>query len=95
MSKPSIAELLSASGYTDYTGELIDRAVDSLYANIGAGLDSRDWDAIMAAENPLEASENALMEKGGQTTFFLPVPRIYSLLLEIIDKSLTLHCCCP
>lgn len=62
MSKPSIAVLLSASGYSNYTGELIGRAVDSLYANIGAGLDYRDWDSIMAADNPLEASEAALVE---------------------------------
>jgi uncharacterized protein YaiE (UPF0345 family) len=61
MPKPNLAQLLTSSGYTTYTPELISRASASLYGNVGAGLDSRDWDAIMAADNPLQASEDALI----------------------------------
>lgn len=60
MSKPSIAELLLASGYSDFTAALFKRASNSLYGNIGANLDERDWDAIMKSGNPLQASEEAL-----------------------------------
>lgn len=60
MSKPSIAELLNASGHTVYTPELVQRAMYSLYGNIGANLDERDWSAIMQSANPLQASEDAL-----------------------------------
>jgi hypothetical protein len=61
MPKPNLAQLLTSSGYTTYTPKLISRASASLYGNVGAGLDSRDWDAIMAADNPLQASEDALI----------------------------------
>lgn len=60
MSQPSIAELLNASGHTVYTPELVQRAMYSLYGNIGANLDERDWSAIMQSANPLQASEDAL-----------------------------------
>lgn len=60
MGKPSIAELLLASGYSVFTPELVQRASDVLYGNIGANLDARDWAAIMQAGNPLQASEGAL-----------------------------------
>ena len=46
MSKPSIAELLNASGHTIYTPELVQRAMYSLYGNVGANLDERDWSAL-------------------------------------------------
>ncbi|MDY0269060.1 hypothetical protein [Trichloromonas sp.] len=61
MLKPCLAQLLMASGYTTFTPELIRRASASLYGNIGAGLDCRDWDTIMASDNPLQASEDALI----------------------------------
>ena len=62
MSKPSIAALLRASGHTVFTTDLVVRAVNTLYGNIGAGLDERDWDAILAEADPLRASEIALVE---------------------------------
>lgn len=60
MTKPSIAELLSASGYTEFTLPLVMRAMYSLYGNIGANLDERDWSATLQSSNPLQASEDAL-----------------------------------
>ena len=61
MQKPSIAELLSASGYTTYTPELIQRAMSTLYGHVGANLDGRNWAAILQSANPLEAAEAALL----------------------------------
>ena len=43
MTKPSIAELLSACGYLTYTPELVQRAMATLYGNVGANSDTRDW----------------------------------------------------
>ncbi len=60
MNKPSIADLLTASGHLTYTDALIKRAMYSLYGNIGAGTDERNWAAIMASADPLVASEAAL-----------------------------------
>lgn len=60
MSKPSIAELLNASGDTVYTPELVQRAMYSLYGNVGANLDERDWSTILQSSDPLQASEDAL-----------------------------------
>lgn len=60
MSKPSIAELLNASGYTAYTPELVQRAMYTLYGNVGANLDERNWDSILQSSNALEAAEAAL-----------------------------------
>ena len=71
MSKPSIGELLLASGYTNITGELISQAISSLYGNIGAGLDSRDWSAIMASDNPLQASQQALIAMYQSATYLI------------------------
>ena len=42
MPKPSIAELVSASGYATYTHELIQRAMSTLYGNVGANLDGHN-----------------------------------------------------
>lgn len=61
MSKPSIAELLTASGHTEFTLPLVMRAMYSLYGNIGANLDERNWLAILQGSDPLQASEDALM----------------------------------
>lgn len=47
MAKPSIAELLNASGYTTYTAELVQRAMFTLYGNVGANQDGRNWAAIL------------------------------------------------
>lgn len=60
MNKPSIAELLTASGHTEFTEPLIARAMYSLYGNIGANLDQRDWSVIMRSSNPLQTSEAML-----------------------------------
>lgn len=60
MPKPSIAELLVASGYRDFSSAPISRAINSLYGNVGANSDERDWAKIMASGDPLLASENAL-----------------------------------
>ena len=60
MAKPSIAELLSASGYTTYTPELIQRAMSTLYGHVGANQDGRNWAAILQSNNPLEAAEAGL-----------------------------------
>ena len=47
MKKPSIAELLQASGYATYPPELVQRAMSALYGNIGANLDARNWASIL------------------------------------------------
>lgn len=60
MVKPSIAELLNASGYTTYTAELVQRAMFTLYGNVGANQDGRNWAAILQSNNPLEAAEAGL-----------------------------------
>ena len=60
MPKPSIAELLKASGFTSFTPEVVTRAINALHGNVGANADERDWSAIMASGNPLAAAETAL-----------------------------------
>lgn len=60
MTKPSIAELLNASGHAEFTLPLVMRAMYSLYGNIGANLDDRDWSTILQSSDPLQASEDAL-----------------------------------
>lgn len=60
MIKPSIGELLRASGHTEFTLPLVMRAMYSLYGNIGANLDERDWSVLLQSSNPLQASEDAL-----------------------------------
>ena len=37
------------------------RAIYSLYGNIGANLDERNWSAILQSSNPLQASEDSLL----------------------------------
>lgn len=61
MAKPSIGALLTQSGYTSFTLATVLRAVKTLYGQIGAGLDERDWTAIQASSNPLAAAETALV----------------------------------
>jgi hypothetical protein len=60
MKKPSIADLLNASGYSDYTPELVQRAMLALYGHIGANLDERNWATILQSAHPLQAAEDAL-----------------------------------
>lgn len=60
MTKPSIAELLNASGHTTYTPELVQRAMFALYGHIGANLDERNWASVLQSGNPLEAAEAGL-----------------------------------
>ena len=71
MSKPSIAELLRASGHTVFTADLVVQAVNTLYGYIGAGLDERDWAAILASDDPLAASETALVTMYSDAAFLL------------------------
>jgi len=61
MAKPSIADLLNASGHTIYTSELVTRAMYALYGNIGANLDERNWSDIMQSSDPLMAAEAGLL----------------------------------
>lgn len=61
MSKPSIGALLTQSGYTTFTLSTVVRAIKTLYGQIGAGLDERNWTAIQASSNPLAAAETALV----------------------------------
>lgn len=49
-SKPSIKEFMDATGADFIT------ASNTLYGNIGANIDARDWGAIMSSSNPLAAA---------------------------------------
>ncbi len=71
MSKPSIAELLIQSGHTTFTAELITRAIKTLYGQIGAGLDERNWSAILATSNALASAESALSTMYQSADFLL------------------------
>lgn len=71
MSKPSIAELLKASGYTTYTPDLMLRAMYTLYGHVGANLDNRNWSAILQSSNPLEAAEAGLRAMYQDATYLL------------------------
>lgn len=57
--KPTIAQFLTAAGYTTFTHELIQRASAVLYGEIGAGLDARDWQGVLAADDPFAAARQA------------------------------------
>jgi hypothetical protein len=61
MTKPNIGSLLTQSGFTTFTVSAVTRAINTLYGRIGVGLDERDWTAIQASKNPLEAAEAALV----------------------------------
>ena len=71
MTKPSIAELLSACGYFTYTPELVQRAMATLYGNVGANSDTRDWAAILQSPDPLQAAEDALMAMYQSSSYLL------------------------
>lgn len=71
MTKPSIAELLIASVYTDFHLFLILQARQTLYGDVGANLDERDWSAIMAANNPMAVAEQALKDQWQDAAYLL------------------------
>lgn len=53
LARPSIKEFMDATGVDFNT------ASNTLYGNIGANLDTRNWSAIMASSNPAEAARQA------------------------------------
>lgn len=71
MTKPTIGSLLTQSGYTTFTISEVIRAVNTLYGRIGVGLDERDWTAIQASKNPLEAAEAALVSMYQSAAYLL------------------------
>lgn len=71
MNAPSIAGLLRASGFTDFSGQLVSQASQILYGDIGANLDERDWSAIMATENPMAAAEEAISDQWQDAGYLL------------------------
>lgn len=71
MTKPSIAELLQASGYSVFSGALIGRAIAALDGNLGINRDERNWDQILAAANPLAAAEAALTAQWKDPSYLL------------------------
>ena len=71
MSRPSIAELLIASGHTDFNWPLVRQAIQTLYGDVGANLDERDWSAIMAANNPMAVAEQALKDQWQDAAYLL------------------------
>lgn len=56
----SLRDLVEKSGYSVSDKAALDRAQMALYGNVGANMDTRDWAAIMASDNPLAAAEAAL-----------------------------------
>lgn len=64
MNKPSVSQLLAATGVTDITSPIVSaamgQAVSVLYGRIGANLDQRNWDQILSSGNPLQAADTAL-----------------------------------
>lgn len=71
MNKPSIAELLQASGYTEFTGSLFARASAALDGNLGINRDDRNWSQIMGSANPLAAAETALIAQWQNPAYLL------------------------
>jgi hypothetical protein len=71
MTKPTIGSLLNQSGYTTFTISAVTRAINTLYGRIGLCLDERDWTAILATQNPLEAAEAALISMYQSTDYLL------------------------
>ncbi|MAC46272.1 MAG: hypothetical protein CMI12_05375 [Oceanospirillum sp.] len=71
MAKPTIAELLKASGHTTFTQELVQQAAELLYINVGAGLDQRDWDSILSGDDPMNAASQALIDQYQDPEFLL------------------------
>lgn len=64
-SGPSLAHLVTASGGTldsadPSYADTMQRATDTLYGNVGANIDARDWDSILSSGNVLQEANNAL-----------------------------------
>lgn len=58
--KPSLGQLLAPLGGPGAQPDFVSRAISTLYGNVGANLDERNWTVIMASPNPLSAAEAAL-----------------------------------
>jgi len=71
MKKPSVAELLTASGKSVSNRFALDRAISALYGNVGANIDERNWFAIMQSSDPLAAAENALSAQYQNKSYLL------------------------
>ena len=71
MTRPSVAELLMASGHTEFSLSLIMEASQTLYGDVGDNLDERDWVAIMAAPNPLAAAQQAMKDQWQNREYLL------------------------
>ena len=57
--KPNIREFMDATGAT------FKQASQALYGSVGSNQDIRDWEAIMASDNPLEATHAATAQMYG------------------------------
>lgn len=75
MAKPSLRELIESTGKTidswfydsnnpeyEQNQQLIQSVSDALYGDIGANLDTRNWDDIMSSDNTLESAQTALTD---------------------------------
>lgn len=73
MAKPSLREFIEATGtpmdswFYDQSNpqyeqnqKLITAATNALYGDVGANIDARDWDAIMASADPMQAAKSGL-----------------------------------
>lgn len=49
--------------------EVVNRAIAALYGNVGANVDGRNWEAIMAAPDPLKAAEAGLKTMYSDKTY--------------------------
>ena len=49
----------------------ITRANNAMYGDVGANIDARDWNAIMAAKDPLKAAEDALKAMYNDTAYLV------------------------
>ncbi len=62
--RPNLREFMDSTG-ADYSA-----AVDAIYGSVGSNVDVRDWDAIMASNDPLSAAREATrqMYTGGDAS---------------------------
>jgi Ca2+-binding RTX toxin-like protein len=70
-SKPSLGQLLNASGLARLDFSTILRGIHTLYSNIGNNLDERDWESILSSRDPLKAAEQALVAQFQDTSYLL------------------------
>ena len=71
MSRPSIAELLIASGHTEFQLSIVLQALQTLYRDVGVNLDERDWAVVMAAGDPLATAQQALKDQWQNADYLL------------------------